>query len=79
MEINRGLFLESGNGGEFMEEKNVTLRIVEYLMKNKISIRQVSLDTDIPEKKLSVSSPEKLDALEFLSLCAYLGLDPKEI
>jgi len=67
-----------------MKERNVTAVLAKYIRQNHISVNQVSKDTGISEKKLSVFDDMimdecKLSASEFLALCAYLNIKPEEV
>lgn len=71
-------------GGESMKQSNVTATLAQYIRQNHISVTQVSKDTGIPEPKLSVFDDVvrdefKLNASEFLTLCAYLNIKPEEV
>ena len=62
-----------------MKEKDITLRLAEYMEENEISTRQVALDTEISEEKLQADTQDCLSAAEFLSLCSYLNIRPEEL
>lgn len=59
-----------------MQKKKVTGRLAEYILRQKISVDQISRDTGIPRDKLLLPVREHLTAEEFLKLCAYLRIEP---
>ncbi|MDD3205907.1 MAG: hypothetical protein PHS74_09280 [Lachnospiraceae bacterium] len=60
-----------------LEEKNITEKIADYIMDNRISVVQTARDLGISESKLLSKNNENLDADEFLRLCSYLNLNPE--
>lgn len=62
-----------------MSEKNVTLRLAEFINDNCIPTKQIARETGIAEEKLRTSTTEVLTATEFLELCAYLDISPEEL
>lgn len=61
-----------------MHKEDMTQLIQHYIKTQGISIRQMVLDLNIEEDKLTGKSQEKLLATEFLSICQYLGIEPRE-
>ena len=59
-----------------MYNMNVTKNVTKYIYDNNISIERVAKDTRVSMAKLNGDSREKLSATEFLSVCAYLNVDP---
>lgn len=62
-----------------MHKEDMTQLIQHYIQTQGISIRQMVLDLNIEEDKLTGKSQEKLLATEFLSICQYLGIEPREL
>lgn len=66
-------------GGENVSEKNVTIRLAEYIQKKGISTNMIAMETGIAEKKMQTNATYSLSAAEFLALCAYLNVRPEDI
>ena len=52
--------------------------IVEYIKRNKISVAQIEKDTGIHMSEF-IDNNADFSAGEFLELCSYLHLDPKDM
>lgn len=63
---------------EMKNRDNASRKIVEYIKKNNISIAQIEKDTGVSGKKIADDGAVFL-ASEFLELCSYLNLNPKEL
>ena len=59
-----------------MQSMNATKRVTKYIYDNNIPVERVARDTRVSASKLSCDSCETLNATEFLSVCAYLNVDP---
>lgn len=57
---------------------SVSKRIVTYIREKGLSVDEVSAATNVPRERL-VDENVIFDALEFLELCNYLNLEPKEL
>lgn len=58
---------------------NISQRLAMYMEQNGISVRAVSLHTNIPESKLRIGASQPLNATELLELCSYLRVRPEDI
>lgn len=58
--------------------KNVSEKIMEYIKINQLSVRKISEDTGVSEKKL-LNKSEPLNATEFLEICSYLDVRPEDM
>ena len=56
----------------------VSENIVEYVKRNKISVAQIEKDTGIHMSEF-IDNNADFSAGEFLELCSYLHLDPKDM
>lgn len=57
---------------------SVSKRIVTYIREKGLSVDEVSAATNVSRERL-VDENVIFDALEFLELCNYLNLEPKEL
>jgi len=57
----------------------ITEAIAKYISDNKISIEQVSSDTEIEVQKLQLNSKSILSSQEMLTVCSYLRVSPEEL
>lgn len=62
-----------------MMKNQATKWLVKYIEDNQVSIVHLEKTLHIPIEKLYPDTKKWLDADEFLKLCAYLNIDPKEI
>lgn len=60
-------------------KNQATKWLVKYIEDNQVSIVHLEKTLHIPIEKLYPDTEKWLDADEFLKLCAYLNIDPKEI
>lgn len=56
----------------------VSKNIVEYIKRNKISVAQIEKDTGVHMSEF-IDNNADFSAGEFLELCSYLHLDPKDM
>lgn len=61
-----------------MYTKNATTWVLEKIDSRKMPIKKISEETKIAEHKLVLGTARKLNATEFLVLCAYLEIRPEE-
>lgn len=61
-----------------MPTNTITDKIAKYISEQKISVNQVSKDTQIAKEKLQVPPQSGLNAEEMLSLCNYLHITPEK-
>ena len=66
------------NNEEYKNNTDVTEKMIDYIVKNNISIEQTSKDTQISASKLRGETRDRLMAAEFLRLCQYLGVQPQD-
>lgn len=59
--------------------KNATEWVANYIKEQSFSIEQIVSELQISEEKLRIGSEAELEAVEFLELCAYLGVTPEQI
>ncbi|MCR4566931.1 MAG: hypothetical protein K5769_02700 [Pseudobutyrivibrio sp.] len=57
----------------------ITEIIAKYIYENNISLKQISIDTDIDIKKLDLESNQILTGQEMLTVCSYLRIRPEEL
>ena len=57
----------------------ITEAIAKYISDNKISLEQVSSDTEIDAEKLELNSKYILSSQEMLTVCSYLRISPEEL
>ena len=62
-----------------MKKSAVTEFFIEYLERNQINKAWVSEKTGIEIEKISENSRMPLTASEFLTLCAFLEIEPEEV
>lgn len=61
-----------------MYTKNATTWVLEKIDSRKMPVKKISEATKISEHKLILGTARKLNATEFLVLCAYLEIRPEE-
>lgn len=60
-------------------QNRTTKYLTEYIAEKQISVEEISDRLHIPAIKIIPGARENLTADEFLKLCGYLHIDPKEI
>ena len=60
-----------------LNKKSVTVKVIEYLISQGISISDMAEKLGFPEEKLSVVGEGNLSAAEFLEICNYLNIEPE--
>ena len=61
-----------------MGKSKVTDYMIRYIEENRIDAKSLAAHAGIDAGKLRKDYKEPLDAEEFLSLCAYLGIRPEQ-
>ena len=62
-----------------MGKSKVTDCMIRYIEENRIDAKSLAAHAGIDAGKLRKDYKEPLDAEEFLSLCAYLGIRPEQV
>lgn len=62
-----------------MGKSKVTDYMIRYIEENQMDAKSLAAHAGIDAGKLQENYEEPLDAEEFLSLCAYLGIRPEQV